>query len=67
MELSSPKLKNLLLIKEGTCKALKQKFVTFFFKHNRKRKKVSYTFPYKEAKFLKIPWYNYNKAFYFIL
>ena len=59
MELSSPKTRNFVVLQEGTCKTWKSKVSYFLlvekelFKYKRKRKK-SYTFPYKEAKFSKL-------------
>ena len=71
--------KNAVLIFQETepCKAGKsKKFYIFFFiflerpfQTYSQRKKISYTFPYKEANFsnLKILFYNYHKAFFIIL
>ena len=47
-------LKNFLIFQEITCKSWKSKIIYIRFKYKRKRKKVSYTFPYKEAKFSKL-------------
>ena len=47
-------LKNFLIFQEVTCKSWKSKIIYIRFKYKRKRKKVSYTFPYKEAKFSKL-------------
>ena len=47
MELSSSKIKKFLVFQEMELARPKKK-------HNRKRKKVSYTFSYKEAKFFKL-------------
>ena len=57
MELSSPKLKKLIIFQEKTCKVSKSEKKVFSerepFKCKHKRKKVSYTFPYKQIKFSK--------------
>ena len=69
MELLAPSLKRFSYVRKELTKAQIQKLFIFLFKQKCKRKKFSYTFSYKEAKFYKLKFFLiiYNKAFLFIL
>ena len=54
MGLSSPKLKKLITFQEKTCNAWKSKISYISFQIKAQKKKVSYTFRYKEAKIFKL-------------